>query len=301
MNNRNTFFLVSCLWMACLFAVPALAQEDKMVKIAIDTVKAQGRLPPRMEVKFVEKIESSIPGFMGVKLMLMAADREVPVIVYVDSAGEKVILGNLFVKGENVTRKEAGEPKARKIDMARLAMEQSPMRGGANAQVTILEFSNFECPYCFRSWTRIKELLEKHPQEIRYVFKHFPLQRQGKPFELSAMVAATQEVGNDAFWLVHDFLFTNEGQAMVKKDKEEVKKKIEELLKEKGHNIQAFQTALEGGKGKKKVEEDLVVGDKLPVTGTPTTIANGNFVRGPITDKFLDELMGKLPEPKKGQ
>jgi protein-disulfide isomerase len=301
MNKRKTFFFVFCLWMACMLAIPAIAQEDKMVKIAIDTVKAQGRLPQGMEVIFVEKMESSIPGFTGVKLMLMAPDREVPVIVYVDSTGEKVILGNLFVKGENVTRKEAGEPKARKIDMARFDMEKSPIRGGANAQVTILEFSNFECPYCFRSWTRIKELLEKHPQEIRYVFKHFPLQRQGKPFELSAMVAATQAVSNDAFWLVHDFLFSNEGQAVVKKEKEEIKKKIEELLKEKGHNVQAFQTAFEEGKGKKKVEEDLVVGDKLPVTGTPTTIANGNFVRGPITDQFLNELMGKPPESKKGQ
>ena len=88
-------------------------------------------------------------------------------------------------------------------------------------------------------------------QEIWYVFKHFPLQFQGKAFELSAMICAVQQINQEAFWQVHDFLFTDEGEAVVKGGNEAVKQKVEQILKESGYGVQAFQNALEAGKGKK--------------------------------------------------
>ena len=151
------------------------AQEDKLVQVAIDIFKKEVRLPKDAEVKFIEKKDSPIPGFQTVKLSVLTPNREVPVVLYVDAKGEMVILGNLIIKGENVTRKEAGEAKARKIDMAQLGMDKSPLRGGAQAKMTIVEFSNFQCPFCVKSWKKMKELLEKYPQEIRYVFKHLSL------------------------------------------------------------------------------------------------------------------------------
>ncbi len=281
-----TFF---CL----LLTTPVFSQEDKIVQVAIETIKTQGRLPQGTEIKFIEKKESPIPGFYSVKLSLLAQNREIPVILYVDSVGEKVILGSLFIKGENVTRKEAGEPKPRKIDMAILEIEKSPFKGPAIAKMTVVEFSNFQCPFCVKSWKKMKELLEKYPQDIKYVFKHFPLQPQGKPFELSEMVAATQEVSKEAFWIIHDFFFSDEGQAFVSKEKEVLKQKIEEILKGKGYDVSAFQTALEMGKGKKRVEEDMVLGNKFGVRGTPTMIINGDFVGSSLTDKMVEQYLGK--------
>jgi len=283
-----------CLAFLCLFStLPGFAQEDKTVQAAIEAVKAQVRLPRGIEVKFVEKKESPLPGFYSIKLILMAPDREIPMIVYVDAGGERVILGSLIVKGENLTRKEAGEPKPRKIDFGQLELDKSPFRGPAGAKVTVVEFSNFQCPYCLASWKKMRELLEKYPQDIKYVFKHFPLQSQGKSFELSEMVAATQEVSNEAFWAVHDFFFSDEGQPLVNVERESMKQKIEEILKEKGYDVKAFQTALETGKGKRRIEEDMRVGNKIPVMGTPTTIVNGDFVSGPILEKAVEKYLGK--------
>jgi protein-disulfide isomerase len=202
-----------------------------------------------------------------------------------------VILGNLIIKGENVTKKEAGEPKARKIDMAQLGMDKSAFRGGAQAKMTIVEFANFQCPFCVKSWTKMKELLGKYPQEIRYVFKHFPLQPKGIQFELSEMAAATQEVSQEAFWAVHDFFFSDEGQTFVNKDKEVLKKRIEEMLKEKGYDEKLFQTALETGKGKKRVEEDILTGNKIGVRGTPSIVVNGDFIGSTITDKMVEQYL----------
>jgi protein-disulfide isomerase len=250
-------------------------------------------VPKDVEIKYLEKKESQIPGFLAVKLLVLTPDREVPIVVYVDPTGEKVIAGNLFIKGENVTRKEAGEPKPRKVDMGLLEIEKSPVRGPAEAKVTIVEFSNFECAYCIQSWAKMKELLGKYPQDIQYVFKNYPLQRQGKTFDLSAMISALEEVNKDAFWLIHDFLFSEEGQVFVKAGNDAVKQKVEQMLKEKGYSLEVFQNAMETGKGKKRVEEDLAVGDKIRVRGTPTMILNGTFVTNPLTEKMIEGYLGK--------
>jgi protein-disulfide isomerase len=294
MMLKKTLLVASCLAFLSLFlSIEGLAQEDKIVQVAIETIRTQMRLPKGMEVKFVEKKDSPIPGFYSVKLILLGPDREIPVVVYVDEAAEKVILGVLFIKGENVTRKEAGEPRPRKIDMGQLEIGKSPFRGAAQPKVTIVEFSNFQCPYCVRSWKKMKELMERYPQDIKYVFKHYPLRSEEKTFELSEMVAASQEVSNEAFWVVHDFFFSDEGQVFVNGDKEVSKQKIEGILKEKGYDVKVFEEALETGKGKRRVEEDVAVGNKIPVMETPTTIVNGNLIGGSITDKTVERYLGK--------
>jgi protein-disulfide isomerase len=250
-------------------------------------------LPPGMEIRYVEKKESPVPGFYSVKLTLVGPDREIPTIIYVDKAGERVFLGTLVVKGENVTRKEAGEPKPRKVDPALLEIEKSPYRGPAQAKVAVVEFSNFHCPYCVKSWKNMKQLLEKHPQDIKYVFKHFPLQGNGKARDLSEMVAASQMVSNEAFWEIHDFFFSDEGQALIDGDRERLRLRIEILLKQKGFDVKAFQTALNTRYGNFRVEEDLAIGNKIGVSATPSAIINGNFVRGLIPDKTIEKYLEK--------
>jgi protein-disulfide isomerase len=293
MVKKLVLATIGFVFFSFILTPQTFSQEDKIAQVAIETFRTQFRLPPGAEVKFIEKKESPIPGFYSVKLSVSTQNREIPVIVYVDSAGEKVIVGNLFIRGENVSRKEAGEPKLRKMDMAQLGIEKSPSRGPSGAKMTVVEFSNFQCPFCLKSWKRMKEMLEKNPQEIRYIFKHFPLQPQGKPFELSEMVAATQEISDEAFWAVHDFFFSGEGQTFVSKETGELKQKIEEILKAKGYDEKVFQTALETGKGKKRVVEDMALGHKIGVTGTPTMIINGDFVGSNLTDKMVEQYLGK--------
>jgi protein-disulfide isomerase len=289
---KRIFFGTLCFTLLSWVLISqGFAQEDKIVQVAIETFKAQVRLPREAEVKFIEKKESPIPSFYSVKLSVLVPTREVPIIVYVDSKGEMVILGNLIIKGENVSKKEAGEPKARKIDMAQLGLDKSPFRGGTQPKMTIVEFANFQCPFCLKSWKKMKELLEKYPQEIRYVFKHFPLQPKGIQFELSEMAAATQDVSQEAFWAVHDFFFSGEGQSFVKMDRDVLKKKIEEILKGKGYDEKVFQAALETGKGKKKVEEDILAGNKIGVRGTPSIVINGDFIGSTITDQMVEQYL----------
>jgi protein-disulfide isomerase len=139
----------------------------------------------------------------------------------------------------------------------------------------------------------MKELLEKYPQDIKYVFKHFPLQAQGKARDLSEMVAAVQSVSNEAFWVVHDFFFSDEGQTIVNNDKEQLRLRIEVMLKQKGFDVKAFQTALNTMVGKTRVAEDVTVGEKIGVKVTPSAVMNGNFVAGVLPEKTIEKVLGK--------
>lgn len=269
------------------------SQEDKAIKSALEIFKTHVRLPPGTEIKFLEKKESPIPEFFALKLLLIFPDKEMPVIVYVDKNGEKVLLGTLYIKGENVTMKEAGPPKLKKIDMEMLEMEKSPYVGNREAKVVIVEFSNFQCPYCMESWTRFTGLLRKYPKEFKYIFKHFPFQPQGKTFELSELAAAAQEVSNEAFWVIHDFFFTKEGQDLTRSERETIKQKVEQLLKGKGYDTQNFQTALETGKARNRVLEDMALANKFRLTSTPTKIINGDIIVGLTAESTLERYLGK--------
>ena len=283
-----------CLLLSIFFfPYPSFSQEDKIGEMAIHTFRTQIRLPPGAEVRFLEKKESPIPDFYSVKLLLVFPDKEVPVVIYVDKASEKVIIGNLFIKGENVTTKEAGPPRPKKIDMTILDVDKSPFIGSKGAKVTIVEFSNFQCPYCMDSWSKFIGLMERYPQDFKYIFKHFPFQPQGKTFELSEMAAAAQEVSNEAFWIVHDFFFTKEGQNIANLEKGAVKQRVEQLLKGKGYDLKIFQSTLEAGRARNRVLEDMALANRLRLTSTPTKIVNGDIIVGSTPDNVLERYLGK--------
>jgi protein-disulfide isomerase len=295
---RKTFFLVTIYLPILSLAFflqspPAFSQGDTIGTAAITAFRSQVRLPQGTEIRLVERKESPIPEFFSVKLLLIFPDKEVPVIVYVDKTGEKVIIGNLFIKGENVTLKEAGSPRLKKVDMSILDMDKSPSIGLKGARVNIVEFSNFQCPHCLDSWAKLKPLLEKYPKEIRYIFKHTPFHPEGRTFELSEMAAAAQEVNLEAFWLVHDFLFTSEGQSVANLERKAIQLKIEQLLRGKNYDAKGFQSALESGKGKQRVLEDMALGNKLRITGTPTKIVNGDVIVGSAAESVLEKYLIK--------
>ena len=268
-------------------------QKDNIAQIAIDTVRVHMGLPAGTEIKYVEKRESPVSGFYSVKLLLMTPDKEIPIVIYVDKVGEKVFLGTLVVKGENVTRKEAGGSKPRKVSLALLDMGKSPSRGSDQPKVTVVEFSNFHCSYCVKSWKKMKELLEKYPQDIKYIFKHFPFQSQPKSRDLSELVAAAQRVSDDAFWVIHDFFFSDEGQALIDGEKQKLRVRIEIILQQKGFDVKKFQTALNIRYGKDRVEEDVAVGNKIGVKGTPAAVVNGDFIGGLLPENTIEKYLGK--------
>ncbi len=109
--------IMGLLLISLLLRLNNFSRENNIVQLAIDTVRIQTDLPDDAEVKFVEKRESPIPDFYAVKLLVTRTDKEFPIVVYVDRAADKVIVGNLFIRGDNITRREAGDSDIAKIDV----------------------------------------------------------------------------------------------------------------------------------------------------------------------------------------
>ncbi|GEL72806.1 DsbA family protein [Myxococcus virescens] len=163
----------------------------------------------------------------------------------------------------------------------------SPSFGPATAKVTIVEWSDFECPFCSRVGPTLSKIKESYAKDVRVVFRHQPL-----PFHPNAKLAAeashaAHEQGK--FWEYHDKLFANQ-KAM---DRASLEKYAQEL----GLNLAKFKAALDSGKFKAKVEADMAAGNALGANGTPTFFINGReFVGAQPFEAFkrvIDEEIGK--------
>ncbi len=109
--------IVALLCLSLLSTINNPLKENNVVQLAIQTVKIQADLPEEAEIKLLEKRESALPDFYTVKLLVLRNHKEVPIVVYVDRSAEKVFLGSLFVKGENITLKETGDSRLSKIGL----------------------------------------------------------------------------------------------------------------------------------------------------------------------------------------
>jgi len=115
--SKIFFGVMALMIISLLSTINNPLKENNIVQLAVQTVRIQADLSEEVEVKFVEKRESPIPDFYMVKLLVLRKDTEVPIVVYVDRSGEKVILGDLFIRGENMTLKETGDPRISKIGL----------------------------------------------------------------------------------------------------------------------------------------------------------------------------------------
>ena len=125
--SKIFFGVTALLIISFLSTINNPLRERNIAQLAIQTVKIQAGLPEEVEVKFVERRESPIPDFDMVKLLVIRKDREIPIVVYVDRSAEKVILGDIFIRGENVTLKEAGGSRISKLGSRFLETGEVPL------------------------------------------------------------------------------------------------------------------------------------------------------------------------------
>jgi protein-disulfide isomerase len=146
-----------------------------------------------------------------------------------------------------------------------------PARGTANAPVTIIEFADFQCPYCARMAPVLRQLLAKYPHQVRVVYREFPLS-EIHPNAWHAAVAGVCADQQGKFWELHDALFADQralGDEAVMKTAERV-----------GIKLQPFASCLLSAKAADSVRGDLNAGDEVGVGGTPGLFVNGRFYDG---------------------
>jgi protein-disulfide isomerase len=162
----------------------------------------------------------------------------------------------------------------------------SPSQGPADAPVTIVIFSDFECGFCARMAEMLQEVRLAFPEEVRVVFKNFPL--RGHRYSVPAAQAALAAGTMGKFWAFHDALFENFDQLD--------EKKIEEIRDSLGLDKETFKTQMQAPQVIDALRGDMRLGREVKVTGTPTVFVNGRHLRKPSMDNFFKVIEARLEE-----
>lgn len=163
----------------------------------------------------------------------------------------------------------------------------SPVKGNADAKVTIIEFSDFECPFCTRGKATMEEVLKNYPNDVKIVFKNLPL-----PFHQNATPAAKAALAagkQGKFWEMHDKLFDNQ--------RELTQANFEKFAKDLGLDVGKFKTDMNDPEIDKQIEADKKLAEQHGIQGTPGFFVNGVAVKGaypfPHFKGIIDRWLGK--------
>jgi protein-disulfide isomerase len=172
----------------------------------------------------------------------------------------------------------------------KVAVDPASAKGPSSAAVTIIEFSDFECPYCSRAAATIRQLQQAYVKDMRIVFRHYPL-----PFHQNARKAAeaaecAREQGK--FWEMHDKLFETQKNLTLP----DLKKRAVEL----GLNAQTFAQCLDSGRHAARVGKDASDGESYGVKATPTFFINGRLISGALPyEQFAQIIDFEIAQAKR--
>jgi thiol-disulfide isomerase/thioredoxin len=158
----------------------------------------------------------------------------------------------------------------------------SPVRGPQDAPVTITVFDDFQCPYCAQLEPVLKQVLQLYPEQVRLVFKNFPLSMHqfARPAALAALAAERQ----GKFWEYHDQLFANYNKLSPAK--------LDEITSSLQLDPEQFNKELADPALAAKIEQDQLEGQQVDVRGTPAVFINGRLVQ----DRSINGFRGKIEQ-----
>ncbi len=165
-----------------------------------------------------------------------------------------------------------------------------PSRGNPEAPVTIVEFADFQCPYCQQMHETLTAVLADYTDEVRLVYKHLPLQNH--PHAFKAAQAAVCADRQQMFWACHDRLFDRSPDLSLDA--------LNESAEALGLDMELFDVCLSGAESRDAVRTDMAESAELRATGTPTLLVNGRLIRGVIPPeelrRVLDEELNNADE-----
>ena len=210
--------------------------------------------------------------------------------------------------GEMIAELRKASSVAVMLDPPRVtvSVDNDPGQGPADAPITIICFSDYQCPFCKRVEPTVKDVLAKYPGKVRYVFRDYPLSFHQFAQKAGEAAGCADEQGK--FWEMHEKLFANNTALAIDN--------LKQYAKDIGANVEQFNQCLDGGKRAQEVTDDMNAGSAVGVTGTPAFFINGRFINGAVpleqfTEVIDEELaraeakksmpaMGKKDSKKKG-
>ena len=151
-----------------------------------------------------------------------------------------------------------------------VSLDGAPVRGPQDAAVTIVEFGDFQCPFCSRVNTTLEQVREEYGDDVRIVFKHLPLRIHPQAPKAHAAAEAAHRQGR--FWEMHDKIFENQSDLS--------EERFVAYAEELGLDVERFKQDMASEAVKQRVDADTQEAQELGVTGTPAFFINGKYLSG---------------------
>lgn len=263
---------VSALWIrsavaAAAFvalALPAAAQDtDQVVKY----FRKKANVPPNSTVTVKDVKDSPIKGAKQGTLEVANGPQTRTMMFTMSADGRYVI----FAETEDVTV-DPFKKVAEKINT-----KGRPFKGKENAKVTIVEYSDYQCPFCARGYATLEnEVMKEYGDKVKFVYKNFPLGFH--PWaELGAIAVECAGVQNkDAYWKLYAYYFENQKDV----NPQNVKDKAKEALKDSKIDMAKWEKCYDNKETLPTVKADMAEGQSVGVTGTPAFLINGRLLSG---------------------
>lgn len=192
---------------------------------------------------------------------------------------------NRFVKKQQEAQAKASKERVK--NLRPVSAKEDHIYGNPDAEISLIEYSDFECPYCKRFHTTPKQVVDAFDGKVNWVYRHFPLgfHKPGAEKEAEASECAAELGGNDAFWKYGDLIY----QRTRSNGKGFPVTNLVPLAGEIGLDKDKFQTCLDSGRHASRVKKDYQNGARSGVTGTP-----GNFLVDHRTGRVLAKA-GAIP------
>ena len=206
-----------------------------------------------------------------------------------------VVLSSASFTQPAVTAKKPDEPPPDTTTVWRVPVKGSPIRGNVDAPVTVVEFGDFQCPFCKRAETTVDKIRDTYADRVRIVWKHQPLpfHNRAEPSAELAIEARAQK-GDAGFWRAHDKLF----DAQPKLEDDDLARIGVSLGLDGGR----VKTAIRDKKHAREIDADLELADDVQATGTPHFFVNGRRLSGAqpfdAFQKIIDDELRKFDAQK---
>ena len=166
----------------------------------------------------------------------------------------------------------------------------SPVKGSAKPAVTIVEFSDFECPFCSEVQGTLKQVMQTYGKDVRLVFKHLPLEghRNSLPAARAAYCAAEQ----DRFWQFHDALFASRNLSPAL---------FEQVANDLGLGVPKFRACLESEQSRTAIVKDIETARLFRIESTPSFIVNGKLIKGALSFADFQKIIERELSLRAGQ
>jgi protein-disulfide isomerase len=271
-------FLSFNLTIACASPQDTKKEEGTSTTPAAGTLTAQDtekigtyirkafNIPPNVAVVVQEGGEQQIPGMKSIKVQFTGERGSQSQEAWISPDQKILVVGRVLDMSVDPYKE----------NLAKINLSNAPVKGAQDAKVTIVEYTDFQCPYCSRAHVTVEQLLKDYDGKIKVAYKALPLNIHNWAEDSAVAAACVSEQNQEAFWKYASYFFQN--QTTLTKDN--LSAKIFEMAKTNGLDEAALKTCIDSKKTLPQVQADIKEAQALGFQSTPSFVVNGRPVIG---------------------